>query len=110
MGRKLLADGDGAVAQRVGNGLMLVVVLVAVWGTYRLKPWAVLGAQTLFALAFVFTVLAAVFSDKVLLSIGLIASALITGWVFYKMINVMARVQKMELIRRGELDGAEPRR
>jgi hypothetical protein len=104
------ADGQGAVAQRFGNGLMLLVVLVAVWGTFRLKAWAVLGAQTLFALAFVFTILAAVFSDKVLLSLGLVASALITGAIFYRMINVMARVQKMELIRRGELDGAEPRR
>lgn len=103
------ADGDGAMAQRFGNGLMLAVVLVAVWGTFQLKPWAVLGAQTLFALAFVFTILAAVFSDKVLLSVGLVVSGLITGWVFYKMINVMARVQKMELIRRGELDDAEPR-
>jgi hypothetical protein len=92
------------VAQRFGNGLMLLVVLVAVWGTFRLKAWAVLGAQTLFALAFVFTVLAAVFSDKLLLSIGLAASALVTGWVFYRMINVMARVQKMELQRRGEIE------
>lgn len=98
------ADGDDAAGQRVGNALMLLVVLVAVWGTYRLRPWAILGAQTLFALAFVFTVLAAVFSDKVLLSLALAASALITGAIFYKMIRVMARVQKMELRRRGELD------
>lgn len=98
------ADGDDAAGQRVGNALMLLVVLVAIWGTYRLRPWAILGAQTLFALAFVFTVLAAVFSDKVLLSLALAASALITGAIFYKMIRVMARVQKMELRRRGELD------
>jgi hypothetical protein len=102
------ADGKGALGTRFGNGLMLVVVLVAVWGTYRLRPWAILGSQTLFALAFVFTILAAVFSDKVLLSIGLAVSGLITGWIFYRMINVMARVQKMELIRRGELDETAP--
>jgi len=98
------ADGDGVAGQRFGNALMLAVVLLAVWGTYRLRPWAILGAQTLFALAFVFTVLAAVFSDKLLLSLGLAVSALITGWVFYRMINVMARVQKMELQRRGEIE------
>lgn len=102
------ADGDDAGGQRIGNALMLVVVLVAVWGTYRLRPWAILGAQTLFALAFVFTVLAAVFSDKVLLSLALAASALITGAIFYRMIKVMARVQKMELQRRGELDPPAP--
>lgn len=98
------ADGDDATGQRFGNALMLAVVLVAIWGTYRLRPWAILGAQTLFALAFVFTILAAVFSDKVLLSLALAASALITGAIFYRMIKVMARVQKMELQRRGELD------
>ncbi|MEV4423561.1 hypothetical protein AB0L40_26870, partial [Patulibacter sp. NPDC049589] len=105
----ITADGDGANATRFGNALMLIVVLVAVWGTYRLRPWAILGAQTLFALAFVFTILAAVFSDKALLSVGLVVSGLITGWVFYRMINVMARVQKMELIRRGELEGTPPK-
>lgn len=102
------ADGDGATGQRIGNALMLAVVLVAVWGTYRLRPWAVLGAQTLFALAFVFTVLAAVFSDELLLSLGLAVSALVTGWIFYRMINVMARVQKMELQRRGAIDPPAP--
>lgn len=104
----ITADGKGALGQRFGNALMLAVVLVAVWGTFRLRPWAILGTQTLFALAFVFTILAAVFSDKVLLSIGLAVSGLITGWIFYRMINVMARVQKMELIRRGELDETAP--
>lgn len=98
------ADGDGVGSQRFGNALMLAVVLVAVWGTYRLRPWAILGSQTLFALAFVFTILAAVFSDDLLLSLALAASALVTGWIFYRMINVMARVQKMELQRRGEID------
>jgi hypothetical protein len=102
------ADGDGVGGQRFGNALMLLVVLVAVWGTYRLRPWAILGSQTLFALAFVFTILAAVFSDKPLLSLALAASALVTGWIFYRMINVMARVQKMELQRRGELDESRP--
>jgi hypothetical protein len=98
------ADGDDAGGQRFGNALMLLVVLVAVWGTWRLRPWAILGAQTLFALAFVFTILAAVFSDEILLSLALGASALVTGWIFYRMINVMARVQKMELQRRGEIE------
>lgn len=102
------ADGDEAGTQRVGNALFLLIVLVAVWGTWRLRPWAVLGAQTLFALAFVFTCLAAVFSDQVLLSLALAVSALVTGAIFYRMINVMARVQKMELRRRGELDPPAP--
>lgn len=102
------ADGSDAGGQRFGNALMLAVVLVAIWGTYRLRPWAILGAQTLFALAFVFTILAAVFSDKILLSLALAASALITGAIFYRMIKVMARVQKMELRRRGELDPPAP--
>lgn len=99
------ADGDEAGTQRVGNALFLLIVLVAVWGTWRLRPWAVLGAQTLFALAFVFTCLAAVFSDQVLLSLALAVSALVTGAIFYRMINVMARVQKMELQRRGTIPG-----
>lgn len=99
------ADGDEVGAQRFGNALFLVIILVAIWGTWRLRAWAILGAQTLFALAFVFTCLAAVFSDEILLSLALAASALVTGAIFYRMINVMARVQKMELQRRGALPG-----
>lgn len=99
------ADGDEVATQRFGNALFLIIILVAIWGTWRLRPWAILGAQTLFALAFVFTCLAAVFSDKILLSLALAVSALVTGAIFYRMINVMARVQKMELQRRGAIPG-----
>jgi peptidoglycan/LPS O-acetylase OafA/YrhL len=99
----LAADGDSATTGRIGNVLMLILVLTALVGTYRLRYWAILGAQTIFALACIFGIVAAAVIPDLLVVLLVGAGALVSGVVFYRMINVMARVQKTELQRRGEL-------
>jgi hypothetical protein len=97
------ADGDGVAAQRGSNALVLVIIVMAIVGTWQLKAWAILGTQTILALACVFTILAAALMPNLLVALLLVVSALVSGAIFYRMINVLARVQKAEHIRRGTL-------
>lgn len=97
------ADGDGVAAQRGSNALVLVIIVMAIVGTWQLKAWAILGTQTILALACVFTILAAALMPNLLVALLLVVSALVSGAIFYRMIKVLARVQKAEHIRRGTL-------
>jgi hypothetical protein len=99
----ITADGKGVAAQRGSNALVLVIIVMAIVGTWQLKAWAILGTQTILALACVFTILAAALMPNLLVALLLIVSALVSGAIFYRMINVLARVQKAEHIRRGTL-------
>lgn len=99
----ITADGNGVAAQRGSNVLVLAILVLAIVGTWRLKAWAILGTQTILALACVFTILAAVLMPNILVALLLVASALVSGAIFYRMVNVLARVQKAEHIRRGTL-------
>jgi hypothetical protein len=99
----ITADGKGVAAQRGSNALVLVIIVMAIVGTWQLKAWAILGTQTILALACVFTILAAALMPDLLVALLLVASALVSGAIFYRMINVLARVQKAEHIRRGTL-------
>lgn len=103
------ADGDGVAAQRGSNALVLVIIVMAIVGTWQLKAWAILGTQTILALACVFTILAAALMPNLLVALLLVVSALVSGAIFYRMINVLARVQKAEHIRRGTLPVDVPR-
>lgn len=93
------ADGV-TTGGRIGNVFMIALVLAASIGTWQLRYWAILGTQTILALAFVFAVLAALVLSDALLILLVLAGALISGWIFLKMVKVMARVQKTELLRR----------
>jgi hypothetical protein len=105
----ITADGKGVAAQRGSNALVLVIIVMAIVGTWQLKAWAILGTQTILALACVFTILAAALMPDLLVALLLVASALVSGAIFYRMINVLARVQKAEHIRRGTLPVDVPR-
>lgn len=105
----ITADGKGVAAQRGSNALVLVIIVMAIVGTWQLKAWAILGTQTILALACVFTILAAALMPNLLVALLLVASALVSGAIFYRMINVLARVQKAEHLRRGTLPVDVPR-
>jgi amino acid permease len=71
----------------------VAVMLLAAWGMWRRRYWAVLGFATLLALiAVVFTLLLLVASN-VLAVVVCLAFALSAGWLFWKLIRVMARLQ-----------------
>ncbi len=94
-----LSDGS-----RVGNGAMVLLIAVAAIGTWRLEYWAILGTQTLLVLTLVSLILAALVVTNVLLILLAVAGALVSGYLFYKLVKVMARVQKTMVLQR-EADG-----
>jgi hypothetical protein len=78
---------------RAGGLLFVAVMLLAAWGLWRQRYWAVLGFATLLALiAVVFTLLLLVASN-VLAVVVCVAFAASAGWLFWKLIRVMARLQ-----------------
>lgn len=90
-----LSDGS-----RVGNGVMVVLIAVAAFGTWRLEYWAILGTQTLLALTLVSLIIFVLVIESVLLVLLGIVATLISGYLFFKMVKVMARVQKTAMLKR----------
>ncbi len=78
---------------RPGAAFLSATLLLAAAGMYRRRYWAVLGFEALLGFQIMVTSLALVVASTLtaatlcLLSIGL------SGWLFYKLIRVMARLQ-----------------
>ena len=74
-----------------------VVLLVAAWGMWRARYWAVLGMQALLALLIIsfalFLLIAASTAVQILLAIGVIGAA---GALFWFLVKAMARIQMPE--------------
>ena len=70
-----------------------VILLVAAGGMWRAKYWAVLGFECLLALQILVLALALLVVERFI--VGLVVAAIIAalGYLFYKLILVMARVQ-----------------
>jgi hypothetical protein len=79
------------------GGVFLAGVLLALGhGMYRRRYWAVLGFQALLAFQIIVTSLALVLAET-LLAAGLCAlSILLSGWLFWKLVRVMGRIQAGE--------------
>src|SRR3954447_7151629 len=83
---------------RAGGLLFVAVMLLAAWGMWRRRYWAVLGFATLLALiAVVFTLLLLVASN-VLAVVVCVAFAASAGWLFWRLTGVMARLQAPERV------------
>jgi hypothetical protein len=73
-----------------------VVLLVAAWGMWKAKYWAVLGFECLLALQIIVLCLALLVVERVIVGIVVAAVIAALGFLFYKLIRVMARVQMPE--------------
>jgi len=69
-----------------------VLALLAV-GMYRRRYWAVLGFQALLAFQLLVTSLALVVASTILAAVLCLASIVLTGWLFWKLVRVMGRIQ-----------------
>jgi hypothetical protein len=73
--------------------LFPAVMTLAAVGLWRLRYWAVLGFEALLALiaiVFALFLVRAANTEAVLLSLGAVVAA---GWLFWKLVRVMARIQ-----------------
>ncbi len=78
----------------VPGGLFLVVVLVALaWGMWGRRYWAVLGFEALLAFQIIVTCLALVVAETLLAAGVCVVSIGLAGWLFWKLVRVMGRIQ-----------------
>lgn len=92
------------------GGLFLAGVLLALaHGMYRRRYWAVLGFEALLGFQIVVTSLALVVAET-WLAAGLCAlDILLAGWLFWKLVRVMGRVQATERLQATERTQAAER-
>jgi hypothetical protein len=86
------ADVPGS-GSRAGGLVFVAVMLLAAWGMWRQRYWAVLGFATLLALITVAFTLLLLIASNVLAVVVCVAFAVSAGWLFWKLIRVMARLQ-----------------
>jgi len=83
------------------GGVFLAVILGALaLGMYRRRYWAVLGFEALLTFQILVTSLALVVSETLLAAGLCLISIVLAGWLFWKLVRVMGRIQAGD---RGEL-------
>lgn len=81
----------------VPGGLFLAFVLAALAvGMYRRRYWAVLGFEGLLAFQILVTSLALVVASTIVAAVVCALSIGLAGWLFWKLVRVMGRIQAGE--------------
>jgi hypothetical protein len=79
------------------GGLFIVAVLAALaYGMYRRRYWAVLSFEALLAFQIIVTSLALVVAETWLAAGLCVLSIGLAGWLFWKLVRVMGRIQAGE--------------
>lgn len=89
----LVAFATGSNVAGAGGLVFVAVMLLAAWGMWRQRYWAVLGFATLLALIAVAFTLLLLIASNVLAVVLCLAFAGSAGFLFWKLIRVMARLQ-----------------
>jgi hypothetical protein len=79
-----------------GAVLLAVVLALLAQGMYRQRYWAVLGFEALLAFQIIVTSLALVVASTILAAVVCLLSVGLGGWLFWKLVRVMGRVQAGE--------------
>lgn len=86
-------------------GVFIAGVLLALaLGMYRHRYWAVLSFEGLLAFQIIVTSLALVVAETLLAATICLVSVGLGGWLFWKLVRVMGRIQAGERAARGGLD------
>jgi hypothetical protein len=79
-----------------GAALLAVVLALLAQGMYRHRYWAVLSFEALLAFQIIVTSLALVVASTLLAAAICLLSVLLGGWLFWKLVRVMGRLQAGE--------------
>ncbi len=79
-----------------GAILLAGVLLALAHGTYARRYWAVLGFEALLAFQVVVTCLALVVASTIAAAAGCLLAIGLGGWLFWKLVRVMGRIQAGE--------------
>jgi hypothetical protein len=87
----------------IPGGLFLSAVLLALAaGMYRRRYWAVVGFEALLVFQMLLAALALVLASTVYAALGCVIALVLSGWLFWKLIRVMGRLQAGEIARAQE--------
>jgi hypothetical protein len=84
---------NGRRPSTVGTLLFCGIMLAAAWGLWRVRYWAVLGFQALLALVVLVFALFLLRASNLLAVVLCIAVIGLGGFLFFKLIRAMARIQ-----------------
>jgi hypothetical protein len=76
-----------------GAIFIAAVLAVLAWAMYERRYWAVLSFQALLAFQILVTSLALVVASNIAAAAGCLASIVLAGWLFWKLVGTMARIQ-----------------
>jgi hypothetical protein len=94
----------------VPGGVFLAFVLAALaWGMYQRRYWAVLGFEGLLAFQVIVTSLALVVASTLLAAALCAITIGLGGWLFWKLVRVMGRIQAGERPAQGATVGGTER-
>jgi hypothetical protein len=81
----------------LGGALLLcAILLVAAWGMWNVRYWAVLGFEALLAFQLIVAALSLLVASNVWAAALCLAVIGFGGWLFWKLIRAMARIQMPE--------------
>jgi hypothetical protein len=72
------------------------IMLIAAWGMWHLRYWAVLGFQALLAVTIVIAALSLAVASNLLAAVLCVGIAVPGGLLFWKLVRVLARLQMPE--------------
>jgi hypothetical protein len=79
-----------------GALLLAAILLVAAWGMWNVRYWAVLGFEALLAFQVIVASLSLLVASNVWAAVLCLAVIGLGGWLFWKLIRAMARIQMPE--------------
>ncbi len=85
-----LSSHGGSLA---GGVFLAAVLALLAQGMYRQRYWAVLGFEALLAFQVIVTSLALVVASTLTAAGGSLLAIVLGGWLFWKLIRVMGRIQ-----------------
>jgi hypothetical protein len=79
-----------------GGAFLAIVLLLLAIGMYQRRYWAVLGFEALLAFQIIVTSLALVVASTIIAAVICVVSVGLGGWLFWKLVRVMGRIQAGE--------------
>jgi hypothetical protein len=79
-----------------GGAFLAIVLLLLAQGMYKRRYWSVLGFEALLAFQIIVTSLALVVASTIAAAAICVLSVGLGGWLFWKLIRVMGRIQASE--------------
>jgi hypothetical protein len=85
-----------------GGAFLAIVLLLLAIGMYQRRYWAVLGFEALLAFQIIVTSLALVVASTIIAAVICVVSVGLGGWLFWKLVRVMGRIQVGERTQRAD--------